>query len=433
MKEIKITDELIALYLSGQTTLEQTFAVIKAAKADPEIASLIDVEEEGDSTIIPMSNPASEPVCRVIEMRTRFLAVERRVAKCINNDCVIKCEHEVLRSFEKATDIDKLTAEARKKGWLKEDGVSLFNIGRLLELSGLSVARRFFGDLPLLMDEMKAGCQIIVAICQDRLLGKKDQDYKADHAVLIKNISIGKNMVELFDPKATNGTISVPIITFLAAWACSNHYLVSIIRRGIRPYTPHPENVSIIVLPKEIEAIADMLAENAHEEWAYARLSQGWTYGPMRDEQQKKSPFMLPYSELAQKDKATDYTTALNTLKLLIKIGYQITKDESRGFSYQTNARDEEGRYIPHPIDVSGTELPQNLLELTEYIAENAHEEWAQKRQQEGWTYGTDKAKKQTTDMVPYCELLEVEKEYDRTMAMKTVRVLLSLGYKIMK
>ena len=141
MKEIKITDELIALYLSGQTTLEQTFAVIKAAKADPEIASLIDVEEEGDSTIIPMSNPASEPVCRVIEMRTRFLAVERRVAKCINNDCVIKCEHEVLRSFEKATDIDKLTAEARKKGWLKEDGVSLFNIGRLLELSGLSVAR----------------------------------------------------------------------------------------------------------------------------------------------------------------------------------------------------------------------------------------------------------------------------------------------------
>jgi hypothetical protein len=44
-----------------------------------------------------------------------------------------------------------------------------------------------------------------------------------------------------------------------------------------------------------------------------------------------------------------------------------------------------------------------------------------------------DKEKKQSFDLIPYCELLDSEKEYDRKMAMNTLRVLYKLGYKIIK
>ena len=91
--------------------------------------------------------------------------------------------------------------------------------------------------------------------------------------------------------------------------------------------------------------------------------------------------------------------------------------------------------YIPHPIDISDVTLSDDLRNLTEAIAENVHEVWAENRQQEGWTYGAvrDDLKKQTPGMVPYCELTESEKEYDRDTAMKSIKLLYKLGYVIVK
>lgn len=91
--------------------------------------------------------------------------------------------------------------------------------------------------------------------------------------------------------------------------------------------------------------------------------------------------------------------------------------------------------YTPKPIDLSDVELTEDLNELREAIAENAHEIWAENRQAEGWTYGPqrDDQLKQTPDMVPYSQLPESEKEYDREMAMKTIKLLTKLGYDIVK
>ena len=91
--------------------------------------------------------------------------------------------------------------------------------------------------------------------------------------------------------------------------------------------------------------------------------------------------------------------------------------------------------YTPKPIDLSDVELTEDLNELREAIAENAHEIWAENRQAEGWTYGPqrDDRLKQTPDMVPYSKLPEGEKEYDRDMAMKTIKLLKKLGYDLIK
>lgn len=73
------------------------------------------------------------------------------------------------------------------------------------------------------------------------------------------------------------------------------------------------------------------------------------------------------------------------------------------------------------------------MLELTEKIAENVHDVWAAERIRTGWTYGPkrDDEKKHNPCLVPYCELTEGEKEYDRNSALETIKMILSLGYEI--
>lgn len=91
--------------------------------------------------------------------------------------------------------------------------------------------------------------------------------------------------------------------------------------------------------------------------------------------------------------------------------------------------------YKPQPVDTSDVELPAELERLAERIAENAHEVWAENRQAEGWTYGPRRNDelKQTPVMVPYSQLPESEKEYDREIAMKTIKLLTKLGFEVVK
>lgn len=92
-------------------------------------------------------------------------------------------------------------------------------------------------------------------------------------------------------------------------------------------------------------------------------------------------------------------------------------------------------KYVPHPADTSIVKLDQDLLDLTEVIAENVHEVWSASRIKEGWTYGEqkDSIKKTTPCLVPYDELPEIEKQYDRDTAFETIKLIIKLGYKINK
>ena len=91
--------------------------------------------------------------------------------------------------------------------------------------------------------------------------------------------------------------------------------------------------------------------------------------------------------------------------------------------------------YKPNPIDTSDIRLSDNLLELTEKIAANVHDVWAVGRMAAGWTYGESRNDelKQTPCLVPYDELPESEKEYDRQTALSALKLVLAFGYKIEK
>ena len=85
--------------------------------------------------------------------------------------------------------------------------------------------------------------------------------------------------------------------------------------------------------------------------------------------------------------------------------------------------------YKPNPIDTSKVELPDDLLELTEKIAENVHENWSVGRIADGWTYGETRndEMKTTPCLVPYSELTDSEKEYDRVTALQTLKLIVAL------
>lgn len=91
-------------------------------------------------------------------------------------------------------------------------------------------------------------------------------------------------------------------------------------------YEPKPINTSDIILPKEMLALTERIAENVHDVWAAGRIAEGWIYGAEKDAEKKVTPLLIPYCELPESEKEYDRNAALETLRLIIKMGYQIEK-----------------------------------------------------------------------------------------------------------
>ena len=91
-------------------------------------------------------------------------------------------------------------------------------------------------------------------------------------------------------------------------------------------YTPKPLDTDHVVLPPEICALAEQIAENVHENWSAGRLAEGWVYGPERNDEKKTTPCLVPYGQLTEVEKDYDRVTAIETLKMILALGYQITR-----------------------------------------------------------------------------------------------------------
>jgi len=90
-------------------------------------------------------------------------------------------------------------------------------------------------------------------------------------------------------------------------------------------YTPQPIDTSDIRLDESLSTVVEKLAKNVHEVWAQNRISQGWAYGPVRDDALKTHPCLIPYEDLPEVEKQYDRDTATSTIKLLISLGYKIS------------------------------------------------------------------------------------------------------------
>ena len=134
MANIIITDELLALFVEGRTSIAESAAILAAAKDDLGIRYYIETAIQ-DGIFLKTQiaeNASSRPVCKLYNLNARHLPVMRLAASGEANDCVVKCEEYVLNSFGKESQYKKLFNQARRYDWLKDEGTPLFNIGRLL-------------------------------------------------------------------------------------------------------------------------------------------------------------------------------------------------------------------------------------------------------------------------------------------------------------
>lgn len=89
-------------------------------------------------------------------------------------------------------------------------------------------------------------------------------------------------------------------------------------------YTPTPLDTRDIDLPKELEELIEEMARNVHDVWAQGRIAEDWTYGEQRDDKKRTHPCLVPYEELPDAEREYDRQTAVQTLKLILKLGFKI-------------------------------------------------------------------------------------------------------------
>jgi len=91
-------------------------------------------------------------------------------------------------------------------------------------------------------------------------------------------------------------------------------------------YEPKPIDTSDVVLPDEILEIVEILAKNTHDVWAKGKIHEGYVYGKVIDTEKKTHPSLVSYEDLPESEKDYDRNTLLETIRLLLKLGYKIEK-----------------------------------------------------------------------------------------------------------
>src|SRR5688572_5046642 len=91
-------------------------------------------------------------------------------------------------------------------------------------------------------------------------------------------------------------------------------------------YRPAPIPTGAVQLSEDLLSLVEDLSRNAHDVWAFRRTTEGWRWGPKRDDDRKEHPCLIPYSELTESEKDMDRAAVLETIKMMVALGYVITR-----------------------------------------------------------------------------------------------------------
>ena len=311
----QISDELLAAFLDGNTNAEDTMRVLNAAEQDMELQEIIRIASEVDEDMAITVKPTIIPM-------TAMAAKKKETYLCD-----IECEEFVLHQFGIEVTHKSLLDTAYKNCWLKDKGMPLYNIGRLLEKNNLPVSRRYNSTIEEVVRLLSAGNQLIAVVDDTILCNTLSCDGQhPNHAVAISSISVETDEIILFNPNTDEELTKYSLKLFLEAWRQSNNYLVVINTTDKFIYEPSPIGLDDVELSEDLSELQEAIAENAHEIWAKNRRDQGWSYGPERNDQKKETPDMIPYCNLPESEKLYDREMAMQTLKLVKKLGFEIVK-----------------------------------------------------------------------------------------------------------
>lgn len=164
---------------------------------------------------------------------------------------------------------------------------------------------------------------IVIPVVNASLLGEYNVEVTATVVMKANQIT---DMVDLYVPKS-NDIQTFPIATFVEAWDATGGICTTAFPADTKTYHPKFLDLKHVELPNGFDELRETIAENAHDRWALERQSEGWTYGPKRDDSKLETPDMVPYAQLPESEKQYDRIMAEDTLKLLTALGYKIEKN----------------------------------------------------------------------------------------------------------
>lgn len=322
-----ISDEMLAAFLDGNVTAHECCDILDALSYDAGLRELLRV-----SSLVDKELGLSNDDCEILPMTAMAASCEDGAY------CSLECEKYILRNFDVKFDEDRLIEDAVRNGWQTENGTALHNVGRHLEKNGLVVTRRYKASVEDLIEALEAGEMVIAAVDEGELTGDREKEMREDilvgqipdHTVVVLSVSVLEQTIRIYDPNSLNAQDIYPMNIFCDAWNDSQNYLVTVVPEDMKTYDPKPIDLSDVELSEDLNELRESIAENAHDVWAAERKAQGWTYGPQRDDSRKETPCMVPYSQLPDSEKKFDREMAMNTLKLVRKLGYDIVKRKGR-------------------------------------------------------------------------------------------------------
>ena len=326
-----ISNELMTRFHCGDVSAEEFKEVLLAAEQDSdlkeEIAIMASLADDLAELKADLSEEMSNSNAKIISIQPSYVPMMLKAAQNKNlmaiGDCVVRCEHEILKSYQPEATFDSLLKLSEESKWLQDGGTPLYNIGRILESYKFSIVRRYDCNTDDIEKELQGGCHIIVVVNAEKLYGKDVANPDPNHAVVVR--SLNESTITLFDPQYQRED-NYGIELFLTAWKDSQYYIVSVAERGLRQYDPQPIDVTEFPLEGDIKDLIEAIAENCHDIWARERIDDGWTYGEKRDDDHKKHPDLVPYSDLTEEEKKYDRKMAQGTLELIQRLGYKIVK-----------------------------------------------------------------------------------------------------------
>ena len=308
-----ISDELLAAFLDGNVDADEAKRVMSAIGRDRELTEILSL---------------SEPVDKAVEHEDRqIIPMWALAAANPENLCSFECEAFILQHHDFDIDHWSLLETAKANNWVREEGTPLHHVGRLLELKGLHVERKYDATLSDMESALDDGYDVIAVVDKNILRSDKAKGGSPSpqfHAIYMTWIEEAADDIEYLNLETLTDE-SVDREAFMKAWKCSSYYMVKISKTAAG-YNPQPINVEDIDLDASLEELTEAIAENAHDIWARARMDEGWTYGPVRDDATKRHPDLIPYSQLPDSEKEYDRIMAMNTLRLVRRLGYDIVK-----------------------------------------------------------------------------------------------------------